>query len=128
MARITRFTALCDHVATRSGGALDFSVRLSAEDADGQVHTVMDDRGFSVWIRPQGEDPWTGLTEASLRADAKSVFLSDDESAEEELDWDLIVSCLAEMGVPTAPEGLRSVPFEAEVTDTVRRRLHRNTS
>ncbi|MBE1876636.1 hypothetical protein [Myceligenerans pegani] len=122
MTAITRLNATCEHAATRGNGTLDFTVHLLAEDSDGHVHTVIDDRGFSVLTQPPGPDPWSGLTASSLSAEVKTTLLPDDDSPEH-LDWDLVVSRLTDIGVPTTPDALRNVPYDVTLSAAIRKRL-----
>jgi hypothetical protein len=123
MAAITRLNAACEHAATRADGTLDFTVHLLAEDSDGRVHTVLDDRGFSLSIHPPGRDLWDTLSAASLCADAKGTLLPDDDNGEI-LDWDLVVSLLSDLGVRTSPGDLKHVPYDVTLSDAILRRLN----
>lgn len=116
--------ALCDLSPTGNDSPRRCSFEISefAVLEDGKRVTMHDEQGFSA--STNGDDIWAHQTVETITRDVLNVVLPDDaEITGEDHPWEWLASLLNDLGIETAAEQLRSLPYEVVLTERVLQRL-----
>ena len=137
---VARVGAWCDYVTDDemrarvgadgmpSPGGQSFDVAEFVVLMDGRRVTLHQERGWTSWThemegRAQLIEPWSSLTEASVRESVLAVVAPDDDDTDDEIHYEWLALLCTEVGIPVGPEELRSLDYEVEFSDRLRTRL-----
>ena len=109
---------------------MSVSARHEAVLADGRRIVLLDDRGWSGELRgPEPRDVWASQTEDDIRRTARFVVGPDEpfeghtQADMEASHWEYLTGILRRRGVAVAPDELRALPHDVELSDRVLARL-----